>query len=761
MSQAFEGNEVTTTCPDPASPGLAPRVRAGAGLLPLYAATMLLSAGLLFWIQPMFTKMVLPLLGGAPGVWNTGMMFFQAALLAGYAYAHGLARLVPPARQPFLHLVLLAAGALWLPIGVAAGWTPPPGAWPVPFLIALFAVSIGPPFFAVSATAPLLQAWFARSDHSAAADPYFLYGASNLGSILALLLYPLAAEPLLRLSQQGLAWSGAYFLLMVLIAACGLAARAPARQASPAAAERASPLTRVTWTHRLHWVALSFAPSSLLLGVTAFIATDVASAPLLWIVPLTLYLLSFVIAFARRPVAPHWLMVKAQPFFLIPLAIIYPFTWQFEYLLPLYLITFFVSAIVCHGELARRRPEAGHLTEFYFWMSLGGLLGGVFNALIAPVAFSSIWEFPIAILIVAALRPQLRPGSRHSAIAFDVLFPAALLAILFVSIHLHFDIMLAHLGPYWLVAFLALIGVVPYSFAERPLRFALGLLALIIGGPLGAGAADVLERSRSFFGVYKIESKAEGRMLTLVHGTILHGAEWAEPAKRDIPLTYYNRQGPLGAFFAAEGPARRIGIVGLGTGTIACYRRKQDSVAYYEIDAAVLRLAQDRRYFHFLEDCAPDAAIVLGDARLALRDAPVHDLLIVDAFSSDAIPLHLLTREALQLYLAKLAPEGILLFHISNRHLHLAPVVAALANDAGLATRRRSDPSTPEPSESLERCPSEWIALARLPQSLAFLDGKPEWKPLPTEPDAAVWTDDYSNLVGALRWVHGIELPTQ
>jgi hypothetical protein len=313
---------------------------------------------------------------------------------------------------------------------------------------------------------------------------------------------------------------------------------------------------------------------------------------------------------------------------------------------------------------------------------------------------------------------------------------------------------LAHLGRYWLAAFCALVAITAYSFAGRPLRFALGLLALIVGATLGAGAADVLERSRSFFGVYKVRSNAEGRMLTLSHGTTVHGAEWTDPARRDMPLTYYNRRGPLGDFFGAKGPPRRIGVVGLGAGTIACYRRPQDSIAYYEIDAAVARLARDTRYFHFLEDCAPDAAIVLGDARLALRDAPVHDILVVDAFSSDAIPMHLLTKEALQLYLAKLAPEGILLFHTSNRHLRLAPVVAALAGDAGLMARRRFDRSTPQEAESLERLSSEWIALARRAETLAFLDDLPEWRPLAAEKGTPVWTDDYSDLVSALRWMH-------
>lgn len=730
-------------------PALPSSLLARSVLLPLYGATLFLSAALLFCVQPMFAKMVLPLLGGAPGVWNTAMMFFQGALLAGYGYAHFAASRVPAQRQPPLHLALLIAGGLFLPIGVAAGWTPPPGAWPIPWLVALFAVSIGLPFLAVSATAPLLQSWFARTDHPAARDPYFLYGASNLGSILALLGYPLALEPALRLSQQSLLWTTGYGLLAILIVCCGMAARAnPARATIQQAAT-----PRIAWSDRLHWTLLAFVPSSLLLGVTAFIATDVASAPLLWVIPLSLYLLTFVIVFARRPVLPHWLAVKAQPFALIPLAIVYPFTGstKLEYVLPLHLIAFFLCALVCHGELARRRPEAGGLTEFYFWMSFGGLLGGVFNALLAPVAFTGIWEYPVALVLACALRPLLSDGGRKSAV-MDLVLPAALFLLLLAPEK--FDIHFAHLGKYWLAGFFTLVGMAAYYFAGRPARFALGIAAIIGGGVLGAGAADVLERARSFFGVYKVERVDDGRLITLVHGTTLHGAEWTAKDLRDTPLTYYNRQGPLGAFFSAEAPPRRLGIVGLGTGTIACYARPQDNVAYYEIDAAVVRLARDTRYFHFLEDCAPAARIVLGDARLALRAAPEggHDILVVDAFSSDAIPVHLLTREALRLYLAKLAPDGVLLLHLSNRHLVLAPVAAALAADAGLVARRRDDPSTSEETASLERSRSEWVALARRPETLAFLDDFGDWTPLDPASGEQLWTDDYSNIIGALRW---------
>lgn len=733
-----------TTAAEAASPA---RVRAG--LLPLFAATLFLSAALLFAVQPMVAKMVLPLLGGAPAVWNTAMMFFQAALLAGYAYAHLVASRLRPGAQVAAHLALLAAGFLFLPLGLAQGWAPPQETSPVFWLAGFLAVSVGLPFLAVAATAPLLQAWFARSGHPSASDPYFLYAASNLGSILALLAYPFLIEPLLPVRLQRLAWTAGYAVLMALIAVCGLRAGRRAVPAAETAAETAVPSAGV----RLRWLLLAFAPSSLLLGVTTFITTDLASAPLFWVVPLTLYLLSFVIVFARRPLLRHEWMVGLQPFVLIPLGIFYTFaTWErFLLVIPLHLLAFFVTALVCHGELARTRPATRHLTEFYLWMSLGGVLGGAFNAIIAPLAFPGIWEYPIAIVLAAALRPTLSSGRKR----LDLLLPLLLLAFLLAPFLVHAP--LAHVGLAAKVLYFALAGMAAYAFHGRPARFGLGIGALLTVSLVVADRTDTLLQERSFFGVARVEADEARGLVSLIHGTTLHGARLTDPDRLLEPITYYNAAGPVGDIFDFSRKPARIAAVGLGTGTLACWTKPGDTLTFYEIDPAIVRIARDTRYFGFLAGCAPEARIVLGDARLKLAEAPdgAYDRIVMDAFSSDAIPIHLLTREAVALYMRKLAPDGVLVVHISNRNLALAGVVAALARDAGLVAVRREDESTPQGVHTLRRSRSDFIALARTPEALAFLAHRPGWQGLDMEDAGRPWTDDYSDIVGALRLLRG------
>jgi spermidine synthase len=715
-------------------------------VLPLFAITLFVSATLLFWVQPMFSRMVLPALGGSPAVWNTAMVFFQTALLVGYLYAHLISRWLGLRRQVALHLLLLALAALTLPIGVAAGWTPPTEGTPVIWLIGLLAWCLGLPFVVVSATAPLLQKWFAASGHPAAADPYFLYGASNLGSILALLGYPLLLEPALTLARQNEAWALGYAGLAVLVAGCGLAVwRRPqvcdANDASPEPGART-----VGWGQRLHWLALAFAPSSLLLAVTAHITTDLASVPLLWVVPLTLYLLTFVIVFARRPVLRHGWMVKAQPFIIIPLALMFDQTAAFRLVLPLHLAAFFVSAMVCHGELARRRPATSHLTEFYLWMAFGGMLGGVFNALLAPVMFDSVLEYPIALVIACLLRPTLDRGRG------GLLATLALPFLVFLLMLLWRHVGPSDLGTAGVLAVLVPIALLLYSFAAQPLRFGLGIAA-VLGVALVAGEPNQVEaRARSFFGVYTIRHDSTGYRV-LVHGTTVHGAEHTDPNNRREPLTYYHRAGPLGQIFAAfaDHPPHAVAAVGLGVGTVACYRRPGQRWTFFEIDPLVERIARDARHFHYLEDCAPDADVVLGDARRSLQvETGPYDLMILDAFSSDAIPVHLLTREAFALYLDKLAPGGLIALHISNRNLDLAPVVASLLADAGLVGRLQTQVPSLE-AQRAYRNAATWVAIARDEADLGALADDPRWQAVPAG-TAPPWTDDFSNLVGALRW---------
>jgi hypothetical protein len=726
-----------------------------AAVLAVFASTLFVGSFLLFWIEPMFVKMLLPFLGGSPGVWNTAMVFFQAVLLAGYAYAHLTTRYLGARRQALLHIAFLVLTLLSLPV-TAAAWSPPTDRSPIPWIIGLMTVSIGAPFFLVAATAPLLQHWFSRTGHGAARDPYFLYGASNLGSIVALIAYPAVIEPLWPLTGQNRLWAAGFAMLAVLIVLCALVLCS--RRALVDEGQGASNLFRASaplrWGERLHWIALAFVPSSLLLGVTSHIVTDVVSAPLLWVIPLALYLLSFVIVFARHPVLKNSWMVRALPYSFILIAITYSVPMPFLLDLPLHLLAFFVAAMVCHGVLARRRPEVGHLTEFYLCMSLGGVLGGLFNAILAPVFFDSIYEYPLALVLACLLVPIGEPRLPESRWR-DIGYPAVLLAVLAIPM-LGQDVIIRTIGSIGVAAFLAVGGIAAFGFRKRPMRFALGMLVLLVAAASTNVRGYALVTERSFFGVSKVTSDQDGRFRVLMHGTTVHGVEYSDPARWRETVAYYTPAGPVGQFFAAL-PGRkelnRVGVIGLGSGALTCFRQPQQPWTYFEIDPVIERLARDTRYFHFLAQCGPDSKVVLGDARQSLkgiRDRQF-DLLILDAFSSDAIPVHLLTREALALYLAKLADSGVLLFHISNRNLDLAPIVANLVHDAGAVALHQAYTPPPAALATLEQAPSEWVAIGRRTEDLAFLADNPRWARLEPQNQSAVWTDDYSNLIGALK----------
>lgn len=727
----------------------------------LYSLTLGLSALLLFAVQPMFARMVLPLLGGVPAVWNVAMVFFQAMLLAGYLYSHVLAGRLGRRGQVALHLPLLALAMLALPVTVAAGWQPPASGAPALWLLALLTVSVGAPFFAVATTAPLLQRWFALSGHRHAHDPYFLYGASNIGSIAALLGYPLLLEPWLPLARQSQLWTAGYVALIAGIAACGLVmlrrqtptVAPPAPMAGGTAASDSA--DDIGWRRRLHWLALAFVPSGLLLGVTQHLTTDIVAVPLLWVLPLTLYLLTYVIVFARRPLLRHHWMVRIQPLLLVLMAI--TFFWQINALwfqLPLHLATFFVTAMVCHGELAARRPHVGRLTEFYLLMALGGVLGGAFTALVAPLVFDSILEYPLLLLAACLLRPRLAGGRRERAL--DLLLPATLFAAGLLPLAAY--TLLPQPGLALIAGFYAAYGTFAYAQFARPLRAALSILAILAAGQLySRGDETILARERGFFGVHKVEVTADGDLHLLQHGTTVHGAQYTDPARWREPLTYYTANGPLGQLFAWPPLAerlRRVGAIGLGAGAAACYREPGQDWTFLEIDPEVVRLARDERYFRYLSACAPEARIVLGDGRLSLANAGLapFDLLILDAFSSDAIPLHLLTREAVALYLDRLTPDGVLMVHITNRHLDLRPVLAALAADAGLAAVEQRFVS-PDQGAGYP-VPTRWVALARSADLLPPADGR--WQPLAPAPGQPVWRDDFANILGPLLRQYGL-----
>jgi hypothetical protein len=715
----------------------APAINPARLLLPGFAATLFLGAGLLFAVEPMVSSMILPALGGSPSVWNICLCFFQAMLLAGYAYAHWLANRFDGRSQALIHGAVLGLSLLFLPIDLT-GQAPPPDAAPMPWLLARLLVAVGPPFFAVSATGPLLQCWFSRTGHASAGDPYFLYSASNAGSLLALLAYPLLVVRVMPLSAQALWWSFGLVALAVAIGACWAGHRL-----HPGAATRAeaAPAIRPAAAERWRWVGYSFLPSALLLAVTAHITTDLAAAPLFWVIPLALYLTTFIIAFARRPVLPHAGMATALPYLLMMVVLASVGEYGIWRLLP-HLACFFVAAMVCHGELARSRPRVGSLTEFYLWVSIGGVLGGVFDAVLAPAMFPDIWEYPLLLAGAGLVCFGSRPGGAR--LRRVDLVAAAVLFLGFAAL-VHWDA-----PPRWAVLAAVTAGLAAMLwFRERRWSFALGIAACL--GGLQVPAADTLATTRSFFGVNRVQEVDGGTIRMLRHGTTVHGAESLRPGEETRMLSYYTQEGPFGRFFAALAGRglSRVGVVGLGVGELACYAAPGQSWTFHEIDPAVAMLA--RRHFDFLERCGNHPGIVLGDARLTLQSVPDHsyDAIVIDAFTSDSIPVHLLTREALALYQRKLAPDGAILFHVSNLYLDLAPVIAALAQDAGAPARGLVYMPT---DSTIEHASTQVVAVGQPGGDLDILKPEAGWTAMPPAPAATLWTDQRSDIVSHIRW---------
>ena len=729
------------------------------GMVALYTLTIFVGALLLFSVQPLFARLMLPLLGGSPAVWNTAMVFFQGALLAGYAYAHGSTRKLGVRRQAGWHLPLLLAPLGVLPLALPAGWTPPAEGSPIPWLLALMAISVGPPFFVLSSTSPLLQKWFASTDHPQAKAPYFLYAASNVGSLLALLAYPLWFERHLTLVEQGRLWTAGYAVFVTLAVACAVVLwknRAGPPDSAPAGAPaRSSAGPAPNWALRRRWVLLSFVPSSLLLGVTGYVSTEVAVVPLLWVLPLSLYLLTFVLAFAQRRWVSGPVLGRALPMGLVPLAMILAAqgTQPLVPIAAIHLIVFFLMAWLCHAQLADTRPDADYLTEFYLWLSVGGVLGGAFNALAAPLLFDGLWEYPI-MLVLGSLIALPRPADARGANRGDWLWPAGL-AVLAAVLLLPRGDSPPDAAAVPRLALGTLAGVC-FFFSKRRLRFALGLVVLLLGGAIAhRQTTRELAVKRSFFGVHHVFDQQPEGFHRLLHGSTPHGLQDPRQERRREPLTYYHRTGPVGQLMAdyANDPARRIAVVGLGAGSMAAYALPGQAWTFYEIDPAVLGIARDPRLFTFLSDSPGRINCVLGDARLSLARAPdVYDVLVLDAYSSDAIPVHLVTREALALYRSKLAPGGLLAFHISNLHLDLEPVFANLAADAGLFCLVRDDTVVSQADKAGGKSASVWLVMAAAKETLRPLAHDPRWLPGRRDPALALWTDDYSSLLSVIRW---------
>ncbi len=720
---------------------------------PLFLATIVTGSFLLFLTQPMVARMALPRLGGAPAVWNSAMLVFQALLLGGYAYAHFLARLTPRL-QAGIHLVLFAVAALWLPIGLTA-WTLPadalPALWAPWFLIA----SVGPLFFIVSAQAPLMQYWYAMETKRG--EPWALYAASNIGSFAGLLSYPLLFDPLLPLRRQSLVWSLLYALLVLLVAACALTIPRDRIEARPVR-EGAPPTMR----RILLWIALAAVPSGLMLSTTTHLTTDIVAVPLLWVVPLGLYLLSFVVAFADNRAPAEFVTALAPVILLIGGG----FAFSEGSTTPLFsasvgLILLFTIAVALHTALYRLRPPAARSTAFYLAMAFGGMLGGAFCAILAPLVFDWAYEHPLLLLAAALLLPQaaIVPWARRMP-RWSLWLLAAMALILSVPIDVRSQ---GWMIDGWLLSGYVLVTIIALHFIGRRALFMLGLAALMLsyGGWSKIGQSARGLRTRSYFGIYTVSNRARPHARLLTNGTTLHGIQNLDPAEALVPTSYYARGSGVGQALASApvlyGPNARIGIVGLGAGTLACYNFPGEDWRFFEIDPAVVRIARTR--FTFLSSCAPNAKIVMGDARLSLSRLPPNslDILALDAFSSDAIPMHLLTREALAVYARALSPQGLLLVHISNRYLNLEPVLAADGKDGwhGLIFFYQPDPS--EQVHNLSA--SIWVAMARDPRSLERLKEASgpdaiQWQPLTARPGFAGWTDDHASILPLLQNWH-------
>jgi len=732
----------------------------------LFAVAIFTSACLVFVVQPMAAKLILPTLGGSPSVWNASMVFFQTALLAGYAYAHLLQRLPSLRAQVGTHLVLLALAALFLPLRISGVFGDPDATQPALWLLATLAVSIGAPLAVLSATAPLLQAWYARvrAGHADGKNPYVLYAASNLGSFLALLAYPILIEPLASLSGQRLGWSLGYGLFVALVIGLGLLVwrRREAAAAEPAPLAVSAP---IPWREKGMLVLLAAAPSSLMLGVTAHLTTDVVSAPFLWVIPLALYLLTFVIAFQTRPAIPPVLALSVQGAMAAAFAALIAFrTGEWVLVFTVNLAAFFFTALMCHQRLAARRPPPDRLTEFYLLLSLGGVVGGAFNGLMAPMVFNMVWEYPL-VLVAAAL---LRPWSRREMQPWEIMCGVAGVVIAFLgplsmeAVRYAPDIRAAVPDAQLIRIAQAILGIAAmfaFLVRNRAVMFAVVLGAIVWSGYHLARGYDWALSERSFFGVMRVaqidDPRMGGPVHVLMHGTTLHGAQAQVPSRLCQPTLYYATSTPLGQAMlqtqARHLDGARVGVVGQGSGAMAAYKREQDRLTFFEIDPMVDRLSRDPRWFSFIDGCADGPVrTVIGDARLTMDREPAgsYDLLIIDAFSSDAVPTHLLTVEAIKGYLRLLAPDGVVVLHLSNRNLEITRPAEAAAQALAAPHLHQVYLEKSEQGQMAEAS-TEALLIGKSEAAVKPYSDDGRWRVL-DRTDVRPWTDDYVNLFGSL-----------
>lgn len=724
-----------------AAPRLSPRFER----LLLPAATFT-SAALVFSVEPMMGRLMTPLMGGGAGVWTASLVFFQFALLLGYLYAHLLRRVGGVRTQTVLHLGVLCAAAFTLPLRLTSSMGDPSVAHPLAWVLGTLTLSVGAPFAALSATAPLMQAWGSGEGRDGdARSGYGLYAASNLGSLLALLAYPLLIEPRMTLAAQRTVWTVGYGVFTALAAAVALTAH----NAAPApAASRARAAEPGVWRERGVWLLLAAAPSSLVLGVTTHLAADVGSAPLLWVVPLGLYLVTFILAFRETARPPGPAVLGAQAVAVTLALILLPLSaasWGVQ--LGAHLAAFFLTALTCHLALFARRPPAVRSTEFYLLISVGGVLGGAFNAFVSPVVFSQVWEYPLVLVLACLARP--RRGGPVSRVEIATVGVGLAACALLLALHA-FD-------QSSTVIITACAGVAAASVWLLRSRTVLmtGLLAAIAVATHAVGAQPGVQIARrSFYGVHRVvTTQGPHPLRKLMNGSILHGAQRLDGPRRCEPMTYYAPPTPIAQTFDAL-HARRpggasVGVVGLGSGAVAALTRPGDRMRFFEIDAAVVKIARDDGLFTYTSACAAGRIdYTVGDGRLKLAQAPAgaFDLLLIDAFSSDSVPAHLLTTEALQTYLRALAPDGVLVLHLSNRNLELVGPAAAAVRDLGARALLQEFAVPQRLSPAVES--STVLAVARSAEALRTLEGDRRWRPA-SAAGASPWTDDHIDVPGA------------
>jgi spermidine synthase len=746
----------------------------------IFGLTIFNGSFLLFLIQPMVGKILLPCLGGSPSVWTTCMLFFQAVLLAGYLYAEKAIKYLGCEKQSVLHALLMITAFVFLPLSVDFTGLNSAFASPVSWLIARLLASIGFLFFIIAANAPIIQRWYANTGAANAEDPYFLYSASNAGSLLALLSYPFLIEPNFSLTDQKLIWSGLYIIQAVLVSFCAVSFWGKTPETTNKLKADFYRHDRVGMKNAAAWVLWGFIPCSAMLAVTTHIATDIASIPLLWVVPLSIYLLSFILVFALKD------FYRTIPWdrFMLPMAVLVSLMYYFGlnerawYSISLHLLFLFFVCMSFHSRLALDRPAVHHLNSFYVYMSVGGILGGIFNGIVAPMAFNSQIEYILTILltVIAACFAQ-KYRDKDASVFQEIL--AIVLTLFALMVFAWFSAMTSDkfFNAIGLLAIFSVVFMIHFFYRFKRFAAIAFLLASLFSLNHKVFSDSTIFVDRSFFGIIKVlslrtEENVDYQDLNVIgekdmfyclsHGTTLHGVERKIKIRPIFPLSYYSREGPVGDIFSAaliKRWAKKIGVVGLGCGTMAWYGRKWQSYDFFEIDPLVVDIATNPDYFTYIKNSKAEINLVTGDARIKLEQVKdnTYDILVLDAYSSDAVPVHLLTVEAFKLYLRKLKPDGVLVLHLSNRFFKLGYIVARIFAELDIeGIERRDDPKDYSIKYDWYDMPriskSYWVAGSKKNARLKLIGRFGNWKTLESQSDYSLWTDDYANLLQVYNW---------